>query len=143
MCIFSSKHGGSHTVTPTRRNHSYWSRRRPASVSEAIRGGERMKADLFRFHRWGGRARPCRARRLRRARVTVVRRVVSQPRRKEVYFFFSSSEKRGKADVLERKNVQEPNRGPQGIGTIHWGGEKPAVRPASLGGRQDECETRD
>ncbi len=43
---------------------------------------------------------------------------------------------------MERKNVQEPNRDPQGIGTIHWVREKPAVRPASLGGRQDECETR-
>ncbi len=55
--------------------------------------------------------------------------------KKEVYFFFPSSEKRGEADVPERKNVQESNRGSQGIGTIHWGGEKPAVRPTSLGGR--------
>ena len=31
----------------------------------------------------------------------------SRAGKKEVYFFFPSSEKRGEADVLERKNVQE------------------------------------
>ncbi|MFZ2513315.1 MAG: hypothetical protein WAW63_02560 [Candidatus Saccharimonadales bacterium] len=46
---------------------------------------------------------------------------VSHAGKKEVYFFFPSSEKRGEANVLEGKHVQEPT--------------KPAVRPASLGGR--------